>query len=302
MGRQPEGRRDALGGAFVAIGALFFGGVVILGKIVERRGIPVTSMLAVRFGVAALLLATVLAASRQRLRPARGEWWWLVAFGALGYAVESALFFLALGRGTAAAVTLLFFTYPVLVAVLSAALGMGVPGWLVGGALASAVAGAALVVTSSGGLDITGAGIGFALAAAATFSLYLIGVEGLVRRTPSLASAMWVSAAASAALAAFAGASGDARLPDSGTEWALVSGMGVLTAVAFFCLFLGLRRLGAVRTSIVAALEPVSTSVLALLILREPLSAGVIGGGSLILAGAVAASLARQVPEPQAGP
>ena len=35
--------------------------------------------------------------------------------------------------GTASAVTLLFFTYPVWVAVLSALLGMGLPGWLVGG-------------------------------------------------------------------------------------------------------------------------------------------------------------------------
>ena len=295
------GSRDPWSGLVVATAAVLFGCVVILGKLVGRRGLPVTSMLAVRFAVAAAVLAVVLAATRRRLRAAPGEGRRLALLGAVGYALESALFFLALRRGTAAAVTLLFFTYPVWVAVLSAVLGMGMPGWLVGGALVAAVAGAGLVVASSGGLDITAAGIGFALAAAVTFSGYLVGADLWLKRTSSLAAAMWVSASAAAALAASAVASGDGRLPTGGTEWLLVAGMGILTAAAFFCLFLGLRRLGAVRSSIIAALEPVSTAVLALLILDEGLSGGVVAGGALIVTGAVAASIARKRPEPQPG-
>ena len=45
--------------------------------------------------------------------------------------------------------------------------------------------------------------------------------------------------------------------------WAEITGMGLATAGAFVCLFLGLRRLGPVRTSIVAAAEPLATTVLA---------------------------------------
>jgi drug/metabolite transporter (DMT)-like permease len=56
---------------------------------------------------------------------------------------------------------------------------------------------------------------------------------------------------------------------------------------------------GAVRTAIIAALEPVVASLMATTILHEPLRPGVALGGVLILAGAVAATLARgrQVPE-----
>ncbi|MGH2723393.1 MAG: DMT family transporter [Actinomycetota bacterium] len=298
--RPPRGgAREPIGGLFVALAAVQFGGVVVLGKIVGERGLPVPSMLAVRFAVAAAILAVVLAAARQPLRPAGGEGWRLALLGAVGYAVESALFFLALARGTAAAVTLLFFTYPVWVALLSAVVGMGLPGWLVGGSLVAAVAGASLVVGTTGGLAVTGLGILFALAAAVTFSFYLIGADAWIRRTSSLASAMWIGATAAAALAAFSVASGRGRLPGGAAEWLPVAGMGLLTSGAFFCLFLGLRRLGAVRTSIVAALEPVSTALLALAVLGETLPPGVIGGGLLILAGAIAASLAREAREPE---
>jgi drug/metabolite transporter (DMT)-like permease len=78
--------------------------------------------------------------------------------------------------------------------------------------------------------------------------------------------------------------------------------MGLLTAGAFSLLFLGVRRLGAVRTSIISSLEPVAAALLALGFLGEALRPGVLLGGSLILGGAVAASLARGVPDPEAGP
>jgi drug/metabolite transporter (DMT)-like permease len=157
------------------------------------------------------------------------------------------------------------------------------------------------VVGASGGLDITGAGIAFALASAVTISFFLVGLERWVRRTSPLVSSMWVALSASAALtgAAVATRSG---FPTGGEAWLAVVAMGVLTSGAFTLSFLGLRRLGAVRASIVASLEPVLAAVLALVFLGEALRLGVVGGGALILAGAVAASMARGRPEPQAGP
>jgi drug/metabolite transporter (DMT)-like permease len=279
---------------FVALAAVLFGGTVILGKLLANRDYPVTSMLAIRFGIGATLLAGTLALLRQPLQPAPGEARGLVALGAVGYAAESALFFLALGHGTASAVTLLFFTYPALVAVYSVVLGLGVPGWLTVGSLVAAVAGAALVVGASGGLVVSGAGVAFALGSALTFSLYLIGAEVVLQRTSSLAASMWVSASASVALAALALLGGDGRLPSGPREWWPIVGMGAFTAAAFSSLFIGLRRLGAVRTSIIAALEPVAAAALAFVFLDEPLRAGTIAGGVFILFASVTASVARR--------
>src|SRR5439155_18372826 len=151
----PTERRSAetLGGALIALAALQFGTVVVLGKVVQRH-LSVPSMLALRFGIAALVLVAALVVRRETVLPAPGERLPLAALGMLGYAFESAMFFLGLRHGQAAAVTLLFFTYPVIVALASWALGRGAPGWLLGGSLMCAVSGAALVVLASGGLAI----------------------------------------------------------------------------------------------------------------------------------------------------
>jgi drug/metabolite transporter (DMT)-like permease len=136
---------DALGGVLVALASVQFGIVVILGKIVTDGGLPTISFLALRFGLAAVMIGAALAAFRQPLRAAKGEGWRLAVLGVAGYALEASLFFAAVRRGGPGAVTLLFFTYPVWVAVFAALTGKGLPGRLVGMALVGAVAGAALV-------------------------------------------------------------------------------------------------------------------------------------------------------------
>ena len=135
MGNRPaphvdEGKADLLGAGLVAVTAAQFGSVVVLGKVITDSGLSIPSFLAVRFAVAAVLLGLAAIALRSPLGAARGEGWRLFLLGMFGYASESALFFLALRHGTAATATLLFFTYPVFVSLLSAALGKGLPGKL----------------------------------------------------------------------------------------------------------------------------------------------------------------------------
>jgi drug/metabolite transporter (DMT)-like permease len=223
-----RGRRDVIGGLLTATAAVVFGTIVTIGRSEGVRDVPVSSLLAIRFGTAAALLAVLLAITGQPIRPASGEWWRLLMLGAIGYGVEAAFFFLALGRGTAATVTLLFYTYPVWVAVLSAVLGMGLPGLLVGGSLAAAVIGSGVVVASSGGLDITAIGILFAMSSAFMISFFLIGLERLVRRTSPLVSSMWIALAAATGQAVIAVASG-ARLPVWPEEVVPILAMGGLT-------------------------------------------------------------------------
>lgn len=291
----PPRRGDLLGAALIVLMSLQFGSVVVLGRIATRAGgLPVPSLLAYRFAIAACLLAAALAALRQPLAAASGEGWRLAVLGMGGYAVEAAFFFAGLRHGTAAALTLLFYTYPVIVSVAAFLLGRGPPGWMLGGALACAVAGAAIVVVAGGGVDVDGTGVAFALAASVTFSFYLLGAESVLKGTNSLAGAMWVSAAAAVGLAAFAVATGSADWPDGWRQWGPVLGMAAFTAGAFVCLFAGLRRIGSVRTAILSSTEPLSAAILARIFLGEAVSLGTLLGGALILAGVVAASLTRR--------
>jgi drug/metabolite transporter (DMT)-like permease len=290
-------RDDLLGGAYAVVASVAFGGVTVMGRSLAVAGLDVTSILAVRFGVASVLLFMVLPVARQPLRPPGSEWAKLVGLGVFGYAVEAGFFFAALREGTATAVTLLFFTYPVVVTVGSVILGRGVPGRLVAGSLAAALAGTAIVVGSGGGIDISTAGIVLALTSSVMFSAYFLGAEATLRETPSLTGAAWVAASASLALAATALVTGNAELPETGRQTLTLLAMGAGTAVAFVTLFGALRRLGAVRTSVVMATEPVAASAFAITFLDEPLRALMVVGGVLIVAGAVGASIARGAPE-----
>jgi drug/metabolite transporter (DMT)-like permease len=292
---ETRARADAAGGSLVAAAALLFGCVVVFGKFGLRRGLPVTSLLAARYAIGAVVLALALAALHRPLLPAPGERAGLAVLGVFGYALESSLFFAGLEHGTVAAVTLLFFTYPVLVTLESWAIGQGRPKRLTLVALALAVSGAVLVVGVGGGLAIETAGVLFALGAATTYSMYLLGADLLLRRTPPLTSALWVSAGASLGLAVYSVGIGSGQVPSGWTEWWPVLGMGAATAGAFVCLMAGLQRVGAVRAAIVSALEPLAAAVLGAVFLGETVGLGVVLGGVLILAGAIAASLARAV-------
>jgi drug/metabolite transporter (DMT)-like permease len=285
---------DLVGVGFILLTSLQFGSVVVLGKIATRpAGLPIASMLAVRFTIAAGLLAAALVVLRRPLRAATGEGWRLAALGIAGYAVEAAFFFAGLKHGTAAAATLLFFTYPVAVALLAFLLGRGLPGLQLGGALAAAVAGAAVVAVSGGGVDIDGTGVLLELASSLTFAVYLIGAAAVLQGTNSLVGAMWVAASAAVGLAAYAVATGAADAPAGWDQWGPVLAMAVFTAGAFATLFAGLRRLGPVRTAILSATEPFTAAALAAIFLGEGVRLGTILGGVLILGAAVAASVAR---------
>lgn len=286
-------RRETIGGLLVGVSALQFGLVVLLGKFVRRHGLSVEAMLSIRFGLGALLLAAALVALRRPLLAAPGERAGLAILALVGYAVEATFFFTALGHGTVAAVTLLFFTYPVLVTLGTWAIGRGTPARQTILALGCALVGSAIVVGTGAGLQIETLGVVFALASATTYTGYLIGADVVLRRTNALTSAMWVSAGASIGLFLYANVIGGWRLPAGSHEWFLLVGMGLASAGAFVCLMEGIQRIGAVRTAIVSALEPLAAAALAWLFLGEDVTWGIAVGGTLILVAAVTASLAR---------
>jgi drug/metabolite transporter (DMT)-like permease len=286
-------RRDLFGGVLAAAASLQFGVIVVVGKRVLERGMTVESMLAFRFSVAASLLVLVLVALRRPVLAAPGERAGTAALAVFGYGVEATFFFTAARHGTAAAVTLLFFTYPVFVTLGAWFFGRRSPARLTVAALVLAVVGAGIVAGTGAGLSIDSTGVMFALAAAVTYSAYLLGADAVLRRTPPLTSAMWISAGASIGLFVFSSVSGRYTSPTSAADWWSLLAMGAASAGAFVCLMGALQRIGAVRTAIVSATEPLSAALLGYVFLDEAVDAGTAIGGGLILVAAVMASLAR---------
>jgi drug/metabolite transporter (DMT)-like permease len=157
------------------------------------------------------------------------------------------------------------------------------------GALGLSVTGAALIALSGGRVDISAAGAGFALTAAAAFGAYLLVSERLMRRTDSLTTGAWVAIGASAALLTRTQLGSGYHL--HGGHLIQLGAYGVATGGAFTLMFAALRRLGSSQTAVVMTLEAVFAIGLAAVFLHEGIGAIQVIGGAAILLAAIIISL-----------
>ena len=276
------------------LGAFSFGVTVVLGRTLAEAGFNAETVLGLRFGCSALLLFAGLTAAGRSLVPVPGERWAAFLLGAVGYAVEASFFYAALQRGSTAAVTLLFYSYPAVVTIFDAVLRRRAPSRATVLALLLASAGTAVVVAAGADIDISTAGIGFAVGAATLFAVYVMVSDRLLVRTDALAGAAWVSGAT--ALSLFAkGALTGALVAPTGRWWQVVLN-GLASASAFAFLFVALRRLGPAHTSVTLTLEAFFAIVLAALFIDEHLRAVQLLGGAGLLAAAVVIALSRHGP------
>ncbi|MFN2433463.1 MAG: DMT family transporter [Gemmatimonadota bacterium] len=284
------------------VSASAFGALPILGKFAFEEGFQVATLLAWRFGLAVALIWAVVAAApavgprgaaaiggRRRLA--------LICLGVL-YAVNSALYFLALERIPATTTSLLFYVYPALVALLGIALLRHSPRPMKLVALGTSLLGVLLTVgLSRAGLDP--AGIALARGSAAVVALYFILAELALTGLPTLPATALVLTGTVLAYAGWLAASGAPALPPSAAGWRLVAAMAAFCTVLSLLAMLGaLRRVGAGTTSIVSTLEPAVTVLLAAAILGERLALRQLAGGALILAGVAVLRLATRRPAP----
>src|SRR5439155_23612120 len=127
--------------AFVGLRSVEFGGLLVLGRGASGGGLRIPAYFMSPFMFAVFRLGLVLVVPGLPPRAASGEGWKLAGLGAAGYATEAGFFFAGLEHGSAATVTLLFYTYPVIVLLLSWGFGRGLPGALLGGAVGATTLG-----------------------------------------------------------------------------------------------------------------------------------------------------------------
>ena len=289
--RATDPRGELVGSLSSVAMAVLFAAVVIFGKQVESGNLPFV-MLAIRFGGQSALLVCVLLLLLRPSFPAKGERLPLALAGTIGYGSEAAFYFSALNHGNTAAITLLFYTYPVWVMLLTIGLDRKAPPRSLFVALALALVGSAMVVLGGGSAQIETIGIVLALCTAFTYTAYLVGTDRNVKFTDPLTAATWLGIGAALANVVYAVAFNAVVFPAASDWWRLL-GMIVFSACAFVAMLAGLQLVGAVRNAIIGVMEPLTVAVLAFFFLDEPITLAVISGGVLILGGAVMAMLIR---------
>ena len=287
--RIPQARLGVAAGAAAGFGYAF---TIIFGTKLADAGLKSPSVLSIRFAVSGAILIAICRATGRSVLPVRGERWGIFLLGAIGYMTESSFFFAAISRGSAAAVTLLFYIYPALVTVIESVRGRRRPSSVVLTALLLSVTGSALVAGAGGHVNIETLGIVFALCSALSFATYVTVGARLNANSDAIVTGAWVAIGASASFTvrAIVGAGYAA----TAGHWPVLVGNGFANALAFSMMFVALGMLGPARASVVLTLEAVFTVILSRFLLHESLTVIQLVGAVLVLGAAVTVAAKSQ--------
>lgn len=278
-------RRPGTADLLLATSAVTFGALPIFGRFAYAQGMNVQSVLATRFLVAGLVLLLV-ALVRRPPWPRWSTIGQLVLLGGVGYAVQSAAYFNSIRYVPVAITSILLYTYPVIVTVLSRPI-YGVPLTRVRiAALGVALLGTVLVAGPSGGLRLEGVVLG--LLSAVFYSAYILAGKRVIEEVdPWLATAV-ICVSAGLSYLTFGLAGNTFALPPNDAAWLAVVALSLVSTVIGAGAFLaGLRLTDPGRASLISTLEPVSATLLAALLFGELLGPAQLVGGALVLTAVV---------------
>ena len=294
MSGRPAGANALSGAAFATLLLIAFmmGANHVAARVAFDHGVDVATAVSVRSTITALVVAALLVVQRVSLALTRRHRRALPAIGLL-IGVQSLCLYSAVARLPVALALLAFNTYPLWTALWARTLYAhrperrvvrAMPVMLLGLALALDVLGAASGLGAALQWQRIGAGVAFALTAAATFGLALVltqheagTLDGRLRTVATMSIV---------ALMALGGVAfqGGLHLPDVAAGWWGLALLTLLYGTGITILFTVLPRLGVVGNSAIMNVEPVFALVLAWLILGQAIAPSQVAGALLVVA------------------
>lgn len=286
--------RALTGTAFASLLLIAFmmGANHVAARLAFEHGVDVPTAVAFRSGVTALVVALLLRVYRVPVRLTARHRKALPAMGLL-VGVQSLCLYSAVARLPVALALLAFNTYPLWTALLARLvyghrphrnMVRAMPVMLLGLALALDVLGAASGLGAAGHWSRIGAGVAFALTAAATFGLALVltqheagDLDGRLRTF----STMGIVAVLALTGVAY---QGGFHMPTAAPGWWGLLGLTALYGTAFTIMFTVLPRLGVVGHSAIMNIEPIFALVLAWAVLGQAIAPVQVAGGLLVVA------------------
>lgn len=288
--------------AFVTLLSLawVFGANHVAARVAFEHGVDVVTAVAMRSLGTALVVGLIVRALALPVRLAPGQRRWLAAVAGL-IAVQSLCLYAAVARLPVALALLAFNSFPLWVALWSALVYRQRPPRAVLGAMPVILLGLVLALDVSGAASRAspagfGAGVAFALAAAASFGLALVltqhelaSVDGRVRTLLTMAIV--------GALALLLALAGDGLRwpagPGAAAGWAGLALLTLFYGTGFTVMFVLLPRLGVATHSPILNTEPVAALVMAWALLGQTMAPLQLLGCAVVVAAVMALGLRR---------
>ncbi len=277
----------------VLISAVCYGFIPIFSLYAYQEGVTTLNFLFCRYLTAAIIFFLYMAVRRVKIRLNWQQLCWLFVLGGVFNLVQSIFFVSAVKYISAGLTTLLFFTHPLLVAVLSYFQGEKLSRGTAAAIFVS-FGGLLLVLGSSLG-EVNNLGIALSLGAALFYTGFIMLGNRVVKDVDVLVMNSFVSLFTVAALIPLILIGGGLAMPTTLKGWMAAVGCGIVTSnIAPFTFFAGITAVGATTATILSNVEPVTTVILSALLFSQHLTVMQLCGGMLILVGGTVAVLAKK--------
>jgi drug/metabolite transporter (DMT)-like permease len=278
-------------GLIAALSSAFFLGVVpIFGKIALTSGLSPFAIIAIRTGLAALLMLVVMVIWMRKYFFIYPIGLWGCILAGIINGLGSILYYSALNRLDASVGHMLYSFYPLFVAFWLILDRQAISRMTAFRLLLSAPAIFLLIQNSTGPIDLAGALM--MLGSALLYALHLLINQRILYEAPAPTVTLYtlLGMAATVIIAYFIL---DLKIPPLQAAWWAVTSMALITFFSRFTLFLGIKHLGGLQTALIGLSEIYVTLFLSIYWLGERLSLYQWIGAALLSVSLLLVSLER---------
>ena len=284
-------KTSSAGAACVLLAAALWGMIGLWNRKLMAGGLSPTDIVVVRnFGGMVLLCAVFALRDRTVFRVRRAHWKYFFGTGVVSVVLFTVCYFTCQKLCSLAVASILLYTAPSFVVVLSAALHRTIVTGRKLAALGLTLEGCALVCgVFSGHLSVTPVGILLGLGAGFFYALYSIFAPGALAYYDPMTVTVWTFL--------FAGTASLLLVPGSDTllpaltrpdMWLTAAGLVVFSTVLPYLFYTkGLSRVEPGKAAIMASLEPVVAALVGAAVFGEPIGMAAAAGIACVLAGVV---------------
>lgn len=275
------------GAILLVLSALGFGVLFIFALHAYKGGVSVTTLLVIRFTLAAVLLFIYVFIKFKRVRISKRDLFFLFILGGICYNLQARFYFSSIQYISPSLTALFLYTYPMIVTVLCYFVDKERITTRIGISIGISFTGLVMILGTSIG-KINSIGIFLALGASLVYSIYNVLGSRMLKSTSPLVTSAFIALFSSVGVIISGMITNDISFGFEVSSWfpilAIVLFSTVLAMIAFFH---GLELVGPTKASIISMTEPVFTVIFSAIFIGDRLTFIQLIGGLLVISGAV---------------
>lgn len=274
-----------LGSTYALLSAVGFGLVPIVATYAYRNGIEVFTLVFLRFSFTAALMFIYLILKNKKLYLKRNNLFNLFILGGIIYSFQNMCYFSAIKYIPASMAVLFFYTYPILISIISRLMGEKLNKQIIVAILLSFI-GLILVLGDTKGI-LNPLGVLLAFGAALFYALYAIFGDHVLKKVPLDVTLAYASFFAALVFLVTGSLFHLLNFNFETGAWGPVTMITMLTLFGFLAFFQGIKLTNPAMVAVLSMVEPLVAIILSIILFKDSINSIQGIGMILVLTGAI---------------